>query len=383
MIIPYNTDAPIYHFPFVTIGLIAVNVLVFFTTSQMDEEQIIPWLLIFGDGLHPLQWISTHFLHADFMHLLGNMFYLWGFGLVVEGKLGWWRMLVVYLAIGLIYGLILQVAMLGSEGGALGASGVIFGLLAISLVWAPKNEMSCFMWVVRPILFDVSIIVFATSYIVWQFFVAWWSGFGMSSEMLHLTGAGIGAVFGVALLKLDVVDCEGWDLFAVWQGNEGGRNTERVRRVEEEPPPERKPLRAMQSRNYALEIENKLLTGDPTGAAEAYLFNRKVHPEWMLDEPALMGLIRALHEQKLWSASIPIMVDYLRQFPESSVRMRLKLAQILIAAEQRPVKAIAVLSKLDSHALPADLKQMKDKLLARANAMQADGDLEIADSEDW
>ncbi len=57
------------------------------------------------------------------MHLVGNMFFLWGFGLVVEGKLGWWRFLLLYLTIGAIYSVIIQTSMLGAtEGGALGAS---------------------------------------------------------------------------------------------------------------------------------------------------------------------------------------------------------------------------------------------------------------------
>jgi membrane associated rhomboid family serine protease len=142
VLIPYNTDAPIYHFPFVTIGLIVVNAAIF-GLEVNDPEGIIEWTLVLGDGLHPLQWLSNNFLHADLMHLIGNMFFLWGFGLVVEGKLGWWKFLLLYLTIGIIYGAIIQTVMLGAEFGVvLGASGVLFGLLTISLFWAPKNDMS-------------------------------------------------------------------------------------------------------------------------------------------------------------------------------------------------------------------------------------------------
>ncbi len=119
MLVPYNTDAPIYHFPAATIGLIAVNTLVFIVTLQADPQNVAPWILQFGAGLHPLQWVSNIFLHAGFLHILGNMFYLWGFGLVVEGKLGWWRFLLVYLAIGAISSGMEQVAMLDGTGGAL------------------------------------------------------------------------------------------------------------------------------------------------------------------------------------------------------------------------------------------------------------------------
>ena len=53
-----------------------------------------------GDGIHPLQWLTNNFLHAGFFHLAGNMIFLWTFGLVVEGKLGWWAFLLVYLGLG-------------------------------------------------------------------------------------------------------------------------------------------------------------------------------------------------------------------------------------------------------------------------------------------
>ena len=117
--------------------------------------------------------------------------------------------------------------------------------MAISLVWAPKNEMSCFLWVfIRPIMFEAPITVFATSYLVWQGIVAWLTSFSMSSAMLHLTGAAVGAVFGVALLKLDYVDCEGWDLFAWWHDTLGARkeNAEEAERKKQvKPPPGPKP----------------------------------------------------------------------------------------------------------------------------------------------
>ncbi len=90
------------------------------------------------------------------------------FGLVVEGKLGWWRFLLVYLTIGVIYGALIQIVMLGAEPGVvLGASGVLFGLLAISLFWAPKNDMSCVLWLgMFSRLVEVPITLFATIYFI-------------------------------------------------------------------------------------------------------------------------------------------------------------------------------------------------------------------------
>jgi membrane associated rhomboid family serine protease len=392
VLLPYNTDAPLYHFPFATIGLIVVNIAAFAWELNAEPEEIHSWILQFGDGFHPLQWISNNFLHAGWFHIIGNMFYLWGFGLVVEGKLGWWRFLLVYMTIGLIYGAFLQTIMLGADPiesrGALGASGVIFGLMAISLVWAPKNDMNCILLLAfHPFFLDIPIVGFAVSYLIWQVVVATLTGFSMSSEVLHLTGAAIGSVYGIALLKLEIVDCEGWDAFAVWQGKAGaGLLSERSKeallptKTIPAPPP---PIAEDQARFIADAIKNRLAAGDAAGAAKVYEKQRAAHPDWKLDEPELMALIKSLHKVQLWSSAIRPMADYVRQFPERAIKMRLKLADILVNIERRPAKALKVLAKLQSQSLPPDLQAIHQKLVARANKLLEDADMEVGDDEDW
>ena len=104
IILPITTDAPIYHWPRITVGLIATNVAIHLAWSYApDPLAFEPYLLILGDGLHPMQWLSHNFLHADFLHLLGNMVFLWAYGIVVEGKVGWWPFLLIYLGIGIVH----------------------------------------------------------------------------------------------------------------------------------------------------------------------------------------------------------------------------------------------------------------------------------------
>ena len=73
---PYATDAPIYHRPIATIGLIVANILVFLAVGGGPTEQNAHLWLAWGDGLHPLQWVSSNFVHGDFFHLAGNMIFL-------------------------------------------------------------------------------------------------------------------------------------------------------------------------------------------------------------------------------------------------------------------------------------------------------------------
>jgi hypothetical protein len=94
-----------------------------------------------------------------------------------------------------------------------------------------------------------------------------------------------------------------------------------------------------------------------------------------------MGLIKSLHAQQLWSVSVPVMVDYLQQFPEKSNRVRLKLAQILIESERRPAKALKTLSKIDLASLTPELQTIHRKLSNRAKTLESQCDLEVTDEE--
>ncbi len=377
MLIPWNTDAPIYYFPWATIGLIVANVLVYFGEVAATPEEIVPWMLVFGDGLHPLQWISNCFLHSGILHLLGNMVFLWAFGLVVEGKLGWQRFLPLYFGICVCYSLIVQVIMLGSFGAALGASGAIYGLLAICMIWAPRNEFSCILLVGRFPTFDVPILGFALLYILLQLGLAFWGSFAMSSEVLHLIGAGVGTVVGIVTVKKDLVDCEGWDLLTVWAGREGEKREGPQPTIE--PPKELPPERLTEALSQiCIYLQQK------NSAAALALHNKmaEVAPRWQLPEPELLALIKLLQTEKQWQASIPPTVQYLRQFPDKSAPMRLKLGQILLVYEHRPAKALEVLGKIPAAALSPEQTELRSKLETEARRQLEDADLEI-ESEEW
>ena len=212
MIVPWGTDAPIYHWPWMTVVLIATNVLVFFGVRALPEETVSSLLLAHGAGLHPLQWIASNFVHADFQHLIGNMIFLWSFALVVEGKLGAFPFLGTYLGIGIVQCGLEQALTLGmTDGGrSFGASAIIYGLMAMALVWAPKNDLNCIAFFrFSPWIFDMKIAVFALLYIALEAVLALVSGLvfsSLSSALLHLSGAAIGFVLGTFLLKMNWVD---------------------------------------------------------------------------------------------------------------------------------------------------------------------------------
>ena len=265
--IPFSTDAPLYHKPYMTVAMIIVNVILFVLFCNGREsgqmvlvdnqgreipvEAIRPELekaaaagdresaeilseldemksnrsmqeklsVEFGRVL-PWQWLTNNFMHANWEHLLGNMIFLWAFGLVVEGKVGHLAFLAIYLGIGVLYGMMLQLGALyfDPDGIALGASAAIFGLLALCIVWAPANEFSVF---TGRSVFEIPIVLFGAFYVGKELLFFYLGNFRLSSELLHILGFVVGFPLGALLLKQKLVDCEGWDLFSYIGGNSG------------------------------------------------------------------------------------------------------------------------------------------------------------------
>jgi membrane associated rhomboid family serine protease len=380
MFFPYSTDAPVYYWPITTVSLIVVNVIVF-CLELAAPETMGHFALVFGEGLNPVQWITCNFMHGGFMHLAGNMLFLWSFGLIVEGKLGWYKTLAIYLGIGTLYGAIVQVLMLGSHGAALGASAAIFGFMAMSLVWAPENDMQCvFLLVFYPIYFEMRVFVLVGLFLVLQVATVLLTGMAMNSAVLHLVGAALGFPVAIWMLKKGLVDCENWDLFSVW----AGRHTMTARQHAEAEAADpgwrqRHEERLRARREKALEeIRRILQSGQPKLALAANQRLSHELPGWRLPEPDLLALIRALRLEKLWVESIPAMVEYLSHYSEKAVAIRLELARVLVAHQSRGVQAMKVLAKIDPSALDARQRQLFEACRARARQLHEADPYEVA-----
>ena len=251
--IPFNTDAPLYHMPIATVGLIVLNTILFIAvpsrmvhTHQPAQVVMIdglpnvdsvaterPYMMLsleYGEGLKPWQWLTSIFMHADPFHLVFNMIALWAFGLVVEGKIGLGRFLAMYLGIGVLQSAIEQLVMcMYGEGGSLGASAAIFGILGIAMVWAPKNDFEVFyQFGFRMGTMEIPIMVYGLLQIGIEVFHVVIGQFGVSAGVLHLMGFALGLSLGFVWLVRGWVDCEGWDLLTVLKGHEG-RDFERER----------------------------------------------------------------------------------------------------------------------------------------------------------
>jgi len=403
MIIPWGTDAPIYHRPIATITLIVLNVLssLLFPAGMYED-----WTLVVGDGVHPLQWVTNIFMHLGLGHLVGNMLFLWAFGIIVEGKLGWRAFTLVYLGLGVVESALMQILIRSEEPvRMLGASGVVFGLMAMCLVWAPRNELQCiFLFRIIPMEFDLPILSVAAFYIGMEVLFLALKSMAISSELAHCSGAILGFGLAVLLLKFHFVDCENWDLFAVLQGRQGqskqeakkARASRRLVSVEFAPPARAKKKRSAKGkvprvrsvedpsaaalRTMRLHIE----LGEVEAALAVFKKSSRSLPDWQPRESDWIDLIEAVLEQNDWNEAVLVMRDYYRKSAEPSPRVGLKLAQILIQKLERPLQGLKVLAQVPETSLPESLVMTRRQLAHQAEQMREDedGTLELQD-EMW
>jgi len=132
--------------PVVTYALIALNILFFFVELSGGEAFIMKWSFVPSRFLaHPAADFPTlftsMFMHAGWVHLGGNMLYLWIFGDNVEDNFGHAKFIIFYLLCGLAATFAQLVFSLNSNVPNLGASGAIAGVLGAYILLFPRGQV--------------------------------------------------------------------------------------------------------------------------------------------------------------------------------------------------------------------------------------------------
>ena len=136
--------------PVVTYGLIALNVLFFFVELNGGEPfirqwSVVPQRLTENPGGDFLTVFTAMFMHGGWLHLLGNMLYLWIFGDNVEDRMGHGKFLLFYLICGIAATFAQVMVNPNSNIPNLGASGAIAGVLGAYLVMFPRGRVHVMM----------------------------------------------------------------------------------------------------------------------------------------------------------------------------------------------------------------------------------------------
>jgi len=152
---PIRDHNPSQRVPYVTVGLIVANIaiylagLMFFSTDQALSQVYFNFALIpalITEGAHYHGFVTSTFLHAGFMHLAGNMLFLWIFGDNLEDEMGHLPFLLFYLACGVAAGYAQYLTDTTSLIPTVGASGAIAGVMGGYLLLFPKARVDIFIF---------------------------------------------------------------------------------------------------------------------------------------------------------------------------------------------------------------------------------------------
>ncbi|NMG07336.1 rhomboid family intramembrane serine protease [Brasilonema sp. UFV-L1] len=147
---PLYDENPTRITPFITYGLIGMNVLVFLHEVSLSNAQIQQFFQLYAVVPRELtnnfagEWttlFTSQFLHGGWWHLISNMVFLWVFGNNIEDRLGHFKYLIFYLSCGALAALCQWVIGVNSTIPSLGASGAIAGILGAYIIRFPDTKV--------------------------------------------------------------------------------------------------------------------------------------------------------------------------------------------------------------------------------------------------
>jgi membrane associated rhomboid family serine protease len=206
--IPLRSSEPHYTRATVTLAIIAVNVAVFLFQLSMPGSLQNRFIMQYGlvpDRLHYSSILTSMFIHGGFLHIAGNMWFLWIFGRGVEDLLGHAKYLFLYFACGIAAALFFVLLNSNSPVPTVGASGAIAGVMGAYLVKFPRAYIRTLVFIV---IFITTIDVPAFVLLLYWFAIQFFSGIGSVGYSAESSGgvawfAHVGGFLaGMALMML-------------------------------------------------------------------------------------------------------------------------------------------------------------------------------------
>jgi len=147
---PLRDTQPSYSRPVVTVLIIAINVLVFLREFTLDEYSRNAFIAMYGltpDHFQIQNVLTSMFVHGGWMHVLGNMWFLWIFGDNIEDILGHAKYLGFYLLCGVAAALTQVLIDPFSRIPMVGASGAIAGVMGAYMIKFPRSRILTFAFI--------------------------------------------------------------------------------------------------------------------------------------------------------------------------------------------------------------------------------------------
>lgn len=214
MLIPIRTDNRLSLVPVVNYALVAVNVIAFIVQQRTPERQLLPFLL------HPaspelVQFFTSMFMHGDWMHLLGNMVFLWVFGNSINDRFGHVGYAAFYLAGGVLSGI--GYILLSGDAPVLGASGAISAVTGAYLVLFPRVRVTVLLLAFWIVPLEISSLVFLGLQFAWNLFASVTGRGGGIAYAAHSAGYVYGILIVALLLWIGLLPRDVFDLLSLWK----------------------------------------------------------------------------------------------------------------------------------------------------------------------
>jgi len=339
MIIPLRTDSRLHSTPYMNWAIIAANVLIFvivqhinpLVETKFDLSPVDPTLFHF---------ISYAFLHAGWLHLVGNMLFLYIFGNNVNDKMGHIGYLAFYLAGGIFAG-IAYVLMQNTPSPVIGASGAIAAVTGAYLVLFPRSNIRIFYFWYFFGEYEIPSLWFILFFFGQDVFL----NFARDTGVAHVAHIG-GTIFGFtvcsALLFGQLLPRDQFDLVAVvkqWNRrrqyrdmvSKGYNPFEYTQRQRPGPPPPPDP-RQEQIMNHRSAILEAVGRHDLPTAAQLYAQLKQLDPQQALPKQAQLDVANEFAGEQRYPQAAEAYETYLRVYPKAEQIEQVELMLGLIYA---------------------------------------------------
>jgi membrane associated rhomboid family serine protease len=321
MILPIRTDSPLRRTPWMNWGLIAANIIAFMIQRLVLSDDGHAYALHSGDP-HLLSYFTYQFLHADGLHIGGNMLFLWIFGNNVNDRMGNWGYLAFYLAGGVAAG-VGHVISSDPRSSVIGASGAVSAVTGAYLVLLPRSHITLVYFFILIGMVEIPSVWFIVMSFVWDFIQGFSRMGGNVAHLAHVAGSFFGFVVSFALLSVRLLPRDQFDMYALVQRWNRRRQyqemvskgfdpfgvTPRGGRGQADPNMDRiQDLRGQISEQIA---HNKI-----EEAVKLYIDLRKLDPQQVLSRQNQLDVANQLFAQDAHSVAAEAYEGFLRFYPK-------------------------------------------------------------------
>ena len=396
MIIPIRTDYQMSHRPWANYALVLANILIYVLgfNGAGNAHGFSDLGLLQADQPQVYQFFTCMFMHGGWMHLLGNMIFLWVFGNAINDRLGHLGYVLFYLAGGVLAGV--GYLLLGGSAPVLGASGAIAAVTGAYLILLPRTRVTLLVFLFYIIIpFEISSLFLLGLQFAWNVLMSYSAsvtptGAGGVAWSAHSSGYLFGIVVALMLLGFKLVPGHRADLFNLWRSHQRrssyrrmvaeGYDPFRYTRRPTRPPSPAAPVSWTPSSASpppavpsAQEVETRqaisraLSDGDFRAAAERYLELIRLLPGAVLSRQNQLDVANKLFQDAQYAQAAETYERYLKHYQEDAADVQLLLGMLYGWYLGSPDRAKPLLEQALPRLRDARKTQRAQEILASLN----------------